>query len=105
MKFRSRLDMEEAVMTPRKNYDPRDYDYVRRVEAIGGEIWAWVLATGAAVLFGFLLLANYSGTSNTASNNAPNATSNSLPRIGPSTPGSGAQPEKPTPLIHGGPSR
>ena len=62
MKFRSRLDMEEAVMTPRKNYDPRDYDYVRRVEAIGGDIWAWVLATGAAVLFGFLLLANYSGT-------------------------------------------
>ena len=46
-------------MTPR-NYNPYD-DYVRRGDR--GDIWAWVLATGAAVLFGFLLLANYSGTS------------------------------------------
>ena len=88
-------------MTPR-NYNPYD-DYVRRGDR--SDVLVWVLATGAAVLFGFLLLANYSGTSNTAGNNAPNATSNSPPRIGPSTPGSGAQPEKPTPLIHGGPSR
>jgi hypothetical protein len=103
------LDMKEVVMTPRKNYDPRDSDYVRRVEAIGGDIWAWVLATGAAVLFGFLLLANYSGTTNTesstASNNPPDATSNSPPRIPASTTGSGARPEQPTPVIHGGPSR
>ena len=57
-------------MTPRKNYDPRDYDYVRRGEAIGGDIWGWVLATGAAVLFVFLILANYSGTTNTESDTA-----------------------------------
>ena len=85
--------------------DLLDHDYVR--EPLGN-IWGWIRATGAAALFGFLLLANYSGTPNTestASNNAPNAASNSPPRIGPSTPGSGAQPEKPTPLIHGGPSR
>ena len=89
--------MKEAVMT-----DPLDHDYVR--EPLG-DIWGWVLATGAAVLFGFLILANYSGTTNTASNNAPNATSNSPPRIPPSATGSGVQPEQPTPYIHGGPSR
>ena len=88
-------------MTPR-NYNPYD-DYVRRGDR--GDIWAWVLATGAAVLFGFLLLANYSGTSDTASNNAPNATSNSPPRIGPSTTGSGAQPEQPAQSKPGGLSR
>ena len=84
--------------------DPLDHDYVR--EPLG-DIWGWVLAAGAAVLFGFLIFANYSGTTNTntASNNAPNATSNSPPRIPPSTTGSGAQPEQPTPYIHGGPSR
>ena len=66
--------------------DPLDHDYVR--EPLG-DIWGWVLATGAAVLFGFLILANYSGTTNTntASNNAPNAASNSPPRIGPNNHG------------------
>ena len=84
--------------------DPRDYDYVRRSEAIGGDIWGWV-ATGAAVLFVFLILANYSGTTNTENNTSPTATNNSPPRIPASTTGSGAQPGQPTPFIHGGSSR
>ena len=84
--------------------DPRDYDYVRRSEAIGGDIWGWV-ATGAAVLFVFLILANYSGTTNTENNTSPTATNNSPPRIPASTTGSGARPEQPTPYIHGGSSR
>ena len=94
-------------MTDPQNYDWRNYEYLRRGEPLGSDIWGWVLATGAAVLIGFLILANYSGTTNTntASNNAPNATSNSPPRIPPSTTGSGAQPEQPTPYNHGGPSR
>ena len=62
---------------------------------------------GTAVVIASLVIVSFSNPTdtNTASNNAPNATSNSPPRIGPSTPGSGAQTEKPTPLIHGGPSR
>ena len=62
---------------------------------------------GTAVVIASLVIVSFSNPTdtNTAGNNAPNATSNSPPRIGPSTPGSGAQPEKPTPLIHGGPSR
>ena len=79
-------------MIPR-NYDPREYD------------WGWVLATGAVALFVFLMLANYSGTTNTETNTSPTVTSNAPPRIPPSTTGSGAQPEQPTPYIHGGPSR
>jgi hypothetical protein len=79
-------------MIPR-NYDPREYD------------WGWVLATGAVVLFVFLMLANYSGTTNTETNTSPTVTSNAAPRIPASTTGSGARPEQPTPVIHGGPSR
>ena len=96
-------------MTDPRHDDPLNYEYLRRGEALGSDIWGWVLGTGAAVVIGFLILASFSNTTNnntnTASNNAPNATSNSPPRIGPSNPGSGAQPERPTPLIHGGPSR
>lgn len=90
--------------------DPRNYEYVRRGEALGGAAWGW-LGIGAAVLIGLLVIVNYSNptdtasTSNAASNNAPNATSNSPPRIPPSTPGSGAQPEQPTQFNPGGPAR
>ena len=82
--------------------DPLDHDCANPSATFGR-----VLAAGAAVLFVFLIFANYSGTTNTntANNNAPNATSNSPPRIPPSTTGFGAQPEQPTPDIHGGPSR
>ena len=66
-------------------------------------------SAGAAALVGFLLVASYSNTasntSNTARNNPPNATSNSPPRIGPSTTGSGAQPEQPAQFNPGGSGR
>ena len=77
--------------------DPRDFDYVRRGEALGSAAWGWFLGIGAAVLIGLLVIVSYSNPTDTttASNNAPNATSNSPPRIPPSTPGSGAQPEQP----------
>ena len=91
-------------MTDPQNYDWRNYEYLYRGEPLGSTS-LWMLGIGTALLIGFLVIVSYSSPTDTASNNAPNATSNSPPRIGPSTPGSGAQPEKPTPLIHGGPSR
>ena len=96
-------------MTDPQNYDWRNYEYLRRGESLGSDIWGWVLATGAAVLIGFLILASFSDTTNnntnTASNNAPNATSNSPPRIGPNNPASGAQPEQPAQFNPGGVGR
>jgi hypothetical protein len=92
------LDMKEAVMT-----DPRNYDYVRRGEALGA-VWGWVLGIGAAVVIALLVIVSYSNPTdtNTASNSAPNTTSNSPPRIPPSTTGSGAQPEQPAQSKPGG---
>ena len=87
-------------MTDPRNYDPRDYDYVRRGEAIGGDIWGWMLGLGTAVVIGLLIVLSYSNPTDTpsntsASNTSPTATSNAPPRIPPSTTGSGAQPEQP----------
>ena len=93
-------------MTNPQNYDWRNYEYLRRGEALGNDIWGWVLATGAAVLIGFLILASFSDTTNnntnTASNTSPTVTSNSPPRIGPNNPASGAQPEQPAQFNPGG---
>ena len=93
-------------MTDPQNYDWRNYEYLRRGEALGSDIWGWILGTGTAVLIGLLILASFSDTTNnntnTASNNTPNATSNSPPRIPPSTTGSGAQPEQPAQSNPGG---
>jgi hypothetical protein len=82
---------EEAVMT-----DPRDY--IRRGEALGSTAWGWILGIGTAALIGLLIVLNYNRPTdtNTASNSAPSATSNSPPRVGPSTSGSGALPEQPS---------
>jgi hypothetical protein len=94
--------MKEAVMTDRRF---RDNEYVRRGEALGGTAWGWILGIGTAALIGFLVIANYSvgdNTASTANNSAPNATSNSPPRIPPSTTGSGAQPEQPAQTRPGG---
>ena len=91
--------------------DPRNYEYVRRGEALGGAAGGWLLGIGTAVLVGLLVILSYSNptnttsTSSTANNNAPNATRNSPPRIPPSNPGSGAQPEQPTQFNPGGPAR
>ena len=87
----SRLDMKEPVMT-----DPRDY--IRRGEALGSPAWEWILGIGTAALIGLLIAVSFSKPTdtNTASNSAPSATSNSAPRIGPSTTGSGALPERPS---------
>ena len=102
MKFRSRLDMKEAVMTDPRNYE--NFEYVRRGEALGsGSLW--FLGIGTAVLIGLLVIVSYSNPTNTASNISPTATSNSPPRIGPSTTGSGAQPEQPAQSKPGGLSR
>ena len=92
-------------MTDPRNYDWRNYEYLRRGEALGGAAGGWGLGIATAVLVGLLLIASYTTTNNntnTASNNAPNATSNSPPRIGPSTTGSGAQPEQPAQSKPGG---
>ena len=93
-------------MTDPQNYDWRNYEYLRRGEALGSAAWGWIIGIVTAVLVGFLLVASYSNTasntSNTARNNPPNATSNSPPRIGPSTTGSGAQPEQPAQFNPGG---
>jgi hypothetical protein len=100
--FQIALDMKEAVMTDRRF---RDNEYVRRGEALGGTAWGWILGIGTAALIGFLVIANYSvgdNTASTANNSAPNATSNSPPRIPPSTTGSGAQPEQPAQTRPGG---
>jgi hypothetical protein len=95
--FQIALDMKEAA---------RDNEYVRRGEALGGAAWGWILGIGTAALIGFLVIANYSvgdnNTASTANNSAPNATSNSPPRIPPSTTGSGAQPEQPAQTRPGG---
>ena len=47
-------------MTNLQNYDWRNYEYLRRGEPLGSDIWGLVLATGAAVLIGFLILASFS---------------------------------------------
>lgn len=59
MKFRSRLDMKEAVMTDPQNYDWRNYEYLRRGEALGSAAWGWIIGVTVA-LVGFLLIASYS---------------------------------------------
>ena len=79
-------------MTDPQNYDWRNYEYLRRGEALGSAAWGWIIGVTVA-LVGFLLIASYSNTANnntnTASNNAPNATSNSPPRIRAKQPGFG----------------
>jgi hypothetical protein len=95
-------DMKEAVMT-----DPRDFDYVRRGEALGGATWGWMLGLGTAVVIGLLIVLSFSNPTDTpsntsASNTSPTATSNAPPRIPPSTTGSGAQPEQPAQSKPGG---
>ena len=97
-------------MTDPRNYDPQDY-YVRRGEALGGAFGGWALGIGTAALVGLLLIASYrttdttSNTLTTASNTSPYATSNAPPRIPPSSPGSGAQPEQPAQFNPGGMGR
>jgi hypothetical protein len=81
--------------------DPRNYDYVRRGEALGA-VWGWVLGIGAAVVIALLVIVSYSNTTDTASSTPPTATSNAPPRIPPSTTGSGAQPEQPAQSKPGG---
>ena len=77
--------------------DPQDWrhynQYLRRGEALS----LWILGMGTAVVIALLVIVSFSNPTdtNTASINAPNATSNSPPRIPPSTTGSGAQPEQP----------
>ena len=90
-------------MTDPQNYDWRNYEYLRRGEALGAA-WGWTLGIVAAVGIGLLVIDSFSNPTdtNTASNDAPNATSNSPPRIGPSNPGSGAQPEQPAQFNPGG---
>ena len=89
-------------MTDPQNYDLRNYEYLRH-QALGAA-WGWALGIVAAVVIVSLVIVNFSNPTdtNTASNNAPNATSNSPPRIGPSNPGSGAQPEQPAQSNSGG---
>jgi hypothetical protein len=89
-------------MTDPRNYE--NFEYVPRGEALGsGSLW--FLGIGTAVLIGLLVIVSYSNPTNTASNTSPTATSNSPPRIGPSTTGSGAQPEQPAQSKPGGLSR
>ena len=84
--------------------DPQDWrnynEYLRRGEALS----LWILGMGTAVVIALLVIVSLSNPTdtNTASNNAPNATSNSPPRIGPSTTGSGALPEQPSQYKLGG---
>lgn len=98
--------MKEAVITDPRNYDPLNYDYVRRGEALSGTS-LWILGIGAAVLIGLLVIVSYSNPTNTASNTSasntsPTATSNAPPRLPPSTTGSRAQPQQPAQSKPGG---
>ena len=47
-------------MTDPQNYDWRNYEYLRRGEALGSAAWGWILGIGTAALVGFLLIASYS---------------------------------------------
>ena len=58
MKFRSRLDMKEAVMTDPRNYE--NFEYVRRGEALDSTS-LWALGIVIAVLIGLLVIVSYSG--------------------------------------------
>ncbi len=45
-------------MTDPQNYDWRNYEYMRRGEALGSTS-LWILGTGTAVLVGLLVIASY----------------------------------------------
>ena len=46
-------------MTDPRNYDWRNYEYLRRGEALGSAAWGWIIGVTVA-LVGFLLIASYS---------------------------------------------
>ena len=50
--------MKEAVMTDPRNYDWRNYEYLRRGEALGSAAWGWIIGVTVA-LVGFLIIASY----------------------------------------------
>ncbi|HET9718220.1 MAG TPA: hypothetical protein VFP60_18765 [Pseudolabrys sp.] len=87
--------------------DPRLSDPVlRRDESVGG-VWGWIAGIAVVLLIGFLIIAGWNNSSNTASNgNSSTATSSAPARTGsaPSTTGSGTtspQPVAPAPSKNG----
>jgi hypothetical protein len=73
--------------------DPRDFE---PDEPLG----RWFVGIGAAALIGYLIIVTYSNTTSTESTQY--ATANVPPRIAPSNPVSGAQPEQPSQFKPGG---
>ena len=65
--------------------DPR-FAPIRRYENVSG-VWGWVAAVSALLLIGFIIVASFNNSSNTASNDFTMASRTATP---PSTEGSGS---------------
>ena len=70
--------------------DPR-FAPIRRYENVSG-VWGWVAAVSALLLIGFIIVASFNNSSNTASNGFTTASRTATP---PSTEGSGSSSPKP----------
>ncbi|MGH6726565.1 MAG: hypothetical protein ACREB8_08475 [Pseudolabrys sp.] len=87
--------MSDPRQTDPRYSDPRLSDPTPRQSEPG--IWAWIAGIAVLVLVGFLVIAGWNHSSNTASNGVSPATSSSATRniSPPSTTGSGSTSPKP----------
>ena len=94
--------MSDPQFTEPRYSDPRLSDpVVRRDESVGG-VWGWIAGIAVLVLIGFILVAGWNSSSNTARNAPPPVTTGSAPMRNatpPSTTGSGTtRPMTPAPV-------